>query len=189
MIMSFSGARPIMSHDGGEAEDLSRLGGCLIINMGTVQPHTVTNYLQAIQAYNTAGGPILFDPVGAGATKLRRTTVDQLMAGGYFDIIKGNESEIAVVLGANTTTQQRGVDSGQSSLTMQEKASMARKLARRERNVVIMTGQVDLISDGNRTYAVANGHEYLANVTGTGCTLGTTIGIKHLQPLSISVQC
>ena len=161
-----------MSQVGDEAEDLARLGGCLIINMGTVQPQTVENYLQALRAYNAAGGPVLFDPVGAGATSLRRETIKRLMAGGYFDVIKGNESEIRVVFGDNGG-QQRGVDSGDSAATHEEKANLTAKLARRERNVVIMTGKTDYLSDGDRTFAVSNGHRYLGQVTGTGCTLGT----------------
>jgi thiamine-phosphate diphosphorylase/hydroxyethylthiazole kinase len=38
-----------------------------------------------------------------------------------------------------------------------------------------MTGTVDYLSDGERTYAIHNGHSYLGNITGSGCTLGTTI--------------
>ncbi|EGY14855.1 uncharacterized protein VDAG_06345 [Verticillium dahliae VdLs.17] len=50
-----------------------------------------------------------------------------------------------------------------------------RRLAARERNIVLMTGTVDYVSDGTRTFAVANGHPLLAAVTGTGCCLGTTV--------------
>jgi thiamine-phosphate diphosphorylase / hydroxyethylthiazole kinase len=116
-----------MSQDGEEAEDLSKLGGCLILNMGTVQPQTIQNYLQALAAYNKAGGPVLLDPVGAGATQLRRQTVKQLLAGGYFDIIKGNESEISVVYGSGKI-QQKGVDSGESTATDEEKARLTKKV-------------------------------------------------------------
>lgn len=38
-----------------------------------------------------------------------------------------------------------------------------------------MTGMTDLVSDGRRVFAIDNGHEYLGMITGTGCTLGTTI--------------
>lgn len=163
-----------MANDGDEAEDLAQLGGCLVINMGTAVGATVTNYLRALQAYNRHGGPVLFDPVGAGATKLRRDAVQRLMNGGYFSIIKGNESEIKVVYGSSTT-QQKGVDSGDSNMSDLEKARLVKRLAARERNVVVMTGQVDYISDGDRTYAIKNGDAYLGRITGTGCTLGTTI--------------
>lgn len=38
-----------------------------------------------------------------------------------------------------------------------------------------MTGSIDYLSDGERTYAIKNGHSYLGSITGSGCTLGTTI--------------
>ena len=163
-----------MSNDGREARDLARLGGCLVVNMGTVGSDSISNYLQAIQAYNGHGGPVLFDPVGAGATQIRRDAVKTLMGGGYFDIIKGNESEIRVVLGTSEM-QQRGVDCGLSDLSIEDKARLVQELAVRERNIVVMTGIVDLVSDGDTVYAVRNGDALLAIVTGTGCTLGTTI--------------
>ncbi|KAI9823535.1 MAG: hypothetical protein M1819_001336 [Sarea resinae] len=168
------GASPIMSNNGAEAADLAALGGSLVINMGTVTPEGLSNYLQALRAYNSRGGPVLFDPVGAGATHARRDAVKVLMAGGYFDVIKGNESEIKTVAGESGVAQ-RGVDSGTSTLSDLEKAKLVKHLAARESNVVLMTGKTDYLSDGERTYAISNGHEYLGNITGSGCTLGTTI--------------
>jgi thiamine-phosphate diphosphorylase/hydroxyethylthiazole kinase len=95
------------------------------------------------------------------------------MANGYLDVIKGNEGEIKTVFGGSTE-QQRGVDSS-STLDASQKAKLVRELAAREKNVVVMTGKTDYVSDGVRTFAIDNGHEYLGLVTGTGCTLGTTI--------------
>ncbi|KAL8825105.1 MAG: hypothetical protein Q9170_007926 [Blastenia crenularia] len=167
-------AIPIMANNGDEAPELAALGGALVINMGSVMPEAINNYVKAVQAYNACGQPVLFDPVGAGATSLRRRTVQTLMANGYFDVIKGNENEIRVLLG-DDTTQQKGVDSGASKSTIPDMIHLARSLAERERNVVVLTGETDIISDGDRTYAVKNGDEYLGQITGSGCTLGTTI--------------
>ena len=168
------GASPIMANYGEEAKDLANLGGALVINMGTVTPDGLTNYVNAIQAYNEAGGPVLFDPVGAGATAIRREAVKTLMINGYFDLIKGNENEIRTVLG-ESTGQQKGVDSGTSTSNEKEKVRIVKKLAIRERNIILMTGKTDYLSDGERTYAIQNGHLYLSSITGSGCTLGTTI--------------
>ncbi|KAL9130467.1 MAG: hypothetical protein Q9217_001339 [Psora testacea] len=168
------GASPIMANYGEEATDLASLGGALLVNMGTVTPDGLANYTQAIQAYNEVGGPVLFDPVGAGATVVRRNAVRTLMGAGYFDVIKGNENEIATVLGEGMQ-QQKGVDSGASTSDDTAKAQLVKKLAARERNVVLMTGSTDFLSDGKRTLAIKNGHEYLGRITGSGCTLGTTI--------------
>lgn len=71
--------------------------------------------------------------------------------------------------------RQHGVDSGASTLSAQQRAELVKQVAKRERNVVLMTGPTDYISDGERVFAISNGHELLGSVTGTGCTLGTTI--------------
>ncbi|KAI9659410.1 MAG: hypothetical protein M1821_001668 [Bathelium mastoideum] len=168
------GASPIMSNNGDEAGDLAKLGGALVINMGTSTPEGFVNYCKSLRAYNAVGGPTLFDPVGAGATAQRREGVKRMLANGYFNVIKGNEGEIKTVAGSGSS-QQRGVDSGTSTLDEREKAQLVKKLAARERNVVLMTGRTDYISDGTRTFAISNGHEYLGSITGSGCTLGTTI--------------
>lgn len=168
------GASPIMANYGEEAADLAGLGGALVVNMGTVTPDGLLNYTQAIHAYNEQGGPVLFDPVGAGATAVRRNAVETLMGSGYFNVIKGNENEIKTVLG-ESTQQQKGVDSGMSTTRNAEKAYSVKRLATRERNVILMTGETDFLSDGERTVAIKNGHSYLGSITGSGCTLGTAI--------------
>ena len=174
------GASPIMANYGEEAADLSRLGGALVVNMGTVTPEGLLNYKKAITAYNAAGGPIVLDPVGAGATSIRRDALGQLLGAGYFDLIKGNEREIMAVAKASGFTlddssQQRGVDSGDSLFGLEQRAYLVSRIALRERNVVLMTGATDVVSDGVRTYAINNGHAYLGKITGSGCTLGTTL--------------
>lgn len=122
------GASPIMANYGEEAKDLAGLGGALVVNMGTVTPDGLLNYNNAIRAYNEVGGPILFDPVGAGATAVRRNSVKTLMRNGYFDVIKGNENEIRTVLG-ESMGQQKGVDSGVSTSDEKEKVRIVRTLA------------------------------------------------------------
>lgn len=58
------GASPIMAGYGEEAPDLCKLGGALVINMGSVDPSGLENYLKALKAYNLAGRPVVYDPVG-----------------------------------------------------------------------------------------------------------------------------
>lgn len=168
------GGSPIMSNNASEAGDLAKLGGSLLLNQGSVTPESLANSVLATKAYNGAGGAIIFDPVGAGATAARRAAVRTMLGQSYFSVIKGNESEILTVLGEKEIIQH-GVDSGSSGLTIEDKARVVKRLADRERCVILMTGKVDLLSDGRRTYAISNGDPILGDVTGTGCTLGTTI--------------
>ena len=57
-----TGSSPIMSLNGPEAADLAKLGGALVVNMGTVTPEILDVYLAGMRAYNASGNPILFDP-------------------------------------------------------------------------------------------------------------------------------
>jgi len=110
---------------------------------------------------------------------VRRAAVQTILAAGRVDVIKGNEGEITAVLGTATgavdAPQQRGVDSGPSELDEAGRARLAAALAERERCVVVLTGAVDMVSDGQRTFAVRHGHALLGQVTGTGCCLGTAV--------------
>ncbi|PFH58794.1 hypothetical protein XA68_13210 [Ophiocordyceps unilateralis] len=167
------GASPIMSSCAREAPDLAALGGgALVINTGTVTADGLANQLEALAAYNGAGRPVVLDPVGVGATTVRRDAVDALLAAGHFAVIKGNASELlALHLGGG---RQRGVDSS-AALDVTTRAALARAVARRHSCVVVLTGQVDVVSDGRRTVRVANGHELLGAVTGSGCCLGAVV--------------
>ncbi|KAI1771375.1 TMP-TENI-domain-containing protein [Hypoxylon cercidicola] len=169
------GASPIMANYGEEAKDLASLGAALVINMGTITPEGLANYLKALKAYNDAGQPVVYDPVGAGATAVRRSATRTILGGGYADVIKGNQSEILSCIPGGPIIQQRGVDGGASDTSLSDLALATRELARIRRCVVVMTGKTDLVTAGGAVYAIANGHEYLGMVTGTGCCLGTTI--------------
>ncbi|CAK7274126.1 thiamine biosynthetic bifunctional enzyme [Sporothrix epigloea] len=185
------GASPIMANSGDEAADLARLpGSSLVINMGSATPEGIANYSKAIAAYNAAGRPIIFDPVGAGATATRRAAVRAIMASGYLDVIKGNEGEIQTVYlsglcdedraretaEAGPLQQQRGVDGG-NALDAAARRRLVSRLAAREKCVVVLTGAIDYVSDsrGVRVAEVADGHPILGEVTGTGCCLGTVL--------------
>ncbi|KAI8626879.1 TMP-TENI-domain-containing protein [Xylariaceae sp. FL1651] len=169
------GASPIMANYGEEAKDLARLGGALVINMGTVTPEGLHNHLKALRAYNEAGQPVVFDPVGAGATAIRRDATKIILGAGYIDVIKGNQSEILSCLPGGSEVQQRGVDSTPGKMSINELAPAIMKLVALRKNIVVMTGEIDHVTAGNRIFSVHNGHEYLGMVTGTGCCLGTTI--------------
>ena len=58
--------------------------------------------------------------------------------------------------------------------------------------IASVTGPVDHVSDGERVLAVANGHELLAAVTGTGCMSSALTGCflagKPEQPLEAAAE-
>ena len=167
------GASPIMADDAAEAEEITSLCAGLDVNIGTLNSRTVESMILAGRRANQLRHPALLDPVGAGASRFRTETALRLMGEVAFTALRGNMSEIrTLTLGGG---QSRGVDAASSDALSEENlapaAAFVRDSARRLRCLVIVTGAIDLISDGERVCAVRNGHPMMARVTGTGCML------------------
>jgi thiamine-phosphate diphosphorylase/hydroxyethylthiazole kinase len=93
-------------------------------------------------------------------------------------VLKGNRSEILSCTPGGSKLQQRGVDSApgdEDATDLAKIGGTVRDLSALRRSVVVMTGKTDLVTAGGAVFTVANGHEYLGMVTGTGCCLGTVI--------------
>jgi hydroxyethylthiazole kinase len=165
------GALPVMAHAREEVEEMIELAGALVLNIGTLSPHWVEAMLAAGKAANAAGVPVVLDPVGAGATRYRTDTARRLLEQVDVAVLRGNHGEVATLVGVEA--EVRGVESMGAG---GEPAELARAAARKLGLVASVTGPVDHVSDGERVLAVANGHELLASVTGTGCMASAITG-------------
>jgi hydroxyethylthiazole kinase len=165
------GALPVMAHAREEVEEMVELAGALVLNIGTLSPHWVEAMLAAGKAANAAGVPVVLDPVGAGATRYRTDTARRLLEQVDVAVLRGNHGEVATLVGVEA--EVRGVESMGAG---GEPAELARAAARKLGLVASVTGPVDHVSDGERVLAVANGHELLASVTGTGCMASAITG-------------
>ena len=108
--------------------------------------------------------PIVLDPVGAGATRLRTESAHRLLKELSIAIVRGNLAEIAALAGMEAKI--RGVESVGSS---GDAALAASQFAGKFGCVAAVTGPIDVVTDGVQLMRVANGHPMMATVTGTGC--------------------
>lgn len=164
------GASPIMATAVQEMEDLSKISGALLVNFGTISDKS--GMLEAGKFANATRKPVVFDPVAVGATEHRRKTAEELLSAWQASVIKGNPAEIGA-LAKNTEVQSRGVDSLGTGFA--DPATLVRNLAKKERCIIAMTGKKDWVSDGKVVISIANGHELLCSVTGSGCMVGTSV--------------
>ncbi|KAG8213822.1 Hydroxyethylthiazole kinase family-domain-containing protein [Butyriboletus roseoflavus] len=164
------GASPIMASAPEEMYDLSRVLDALLINFGTVTDKQ--GMLAAGQFANDAKKPVVFDPVGVGATEFRRKIAAELLDTWQASVIKGNAGELAA-LADSEEVRAKGVDS--IGIGFGNPATFVRDLAKKERCVVALTGAVDWVSDGTTVVKLANGHRLLGDITGSGCMAGTCI--------------
>ncbi len=165
------GASPVMAHAVEEVEDLAAIAGALVINIGTLSAPWIEAMARAGRAARAAGVPVVLDPVGAGATRLRTDTSLRLLREVRPTVVRGNASEI-LALGA-AGGGGRGVDAAH---TVDQARAVATELARASGAVVAVTGVEDYVTDGRTGVRVANGHPLMARVTGTGCAATAVTG-------------
>jgi hydroxyethylthiazole kinase len=178
------GALPVMAHAPQEVEEMAAAAGALVLNIGTLSEHWVEAMLLAGRAAN---GPMVLDPVGAGATRYRTETARRLLDELDIAVLRGNQAEIANLAGRQA--EIRGVESIGATGSGGE---LAKDAARSLGTVVAVTGAIDHVSDGDRVIAVSNGHELLGTVSGTGCmstaVTGAFLAVKADAPLEAAAE-
>ena len=172
-ILLACGASPIMSDDEEDVEDITTICGGLNINIGTLNKNTIPSMFLAGKRANELGHPVLLDPVGAGASKLRTETAAKLVDELKLSVIRGNISEIkALAQGASST---KGVDADiadrVNARNLDSVVDFARRFSERTGAVIAITGATDLIIDQDRVCIVTNGHPMMSRITGSGCML------------------
>lgn len=169
------GASPVMADDIGEAADIAAIAGAVVLNMGTLNERTIPSMIAAGKSANAKGIPVVFDPVGAGASKLRNDTAASIISEVKLAVIRGNISEIRFIAGLQSQT--KGVDASDSDIAGADSAGQtAKELAQKLDCIVVVSGAVDAVSDGKKVILIENGHPMLGNLTGTGCMCSSLIG-------------
>jgi hydroxyethylthiazole kinase len=74
------GASPIMAHAVEEVEEIVGISGALVINIGTLSSLWVDAMVRAGREAHRRGIPVVLDPVGSGATRLRTQTAQNCSA-------------------------------------------------------------------------------------------------------------
>jgi len=170
-ILLHIGASPVMAHAKEEVEEMVSLAGALVLNIGTLTPDLVDSMVLAGKRANQIKVPVILDPVGAGATRLRTESALKILEALRVTVLRGNAAEIGILSGHGGKV--RGVDAVDSGGDPGEIAQIA---ARKFGLAVAVTGRRDIVSDGERALVVDNGHEMMGALTGTGCMATALIG-------------
>ncbi len=165
------GASPVMAHAIEEIEDMVQAANALVVNIGTLNAPWVESMDIAMRTANELGKPIVFDPVGVGATKYRTETAQKLLGKHNIAVVRGNSSEILGVTGGPSTTH--GVN---STVTPENSLAVARDYARRKDRTVCISGPSDYICSKDFLSVIRNGSPLMASVTGMGCAATAMIG-------------
>ena len=167
------GGSPIMADEPEDAVEITVICGGLNLNIGTLNQRTIPAMFAAGKRAKELGHPVVLDPVGAGASKLRTDTALGLLNDVRPTVIRGNISEVkTLALGSGTT---KGVDADVADKVTEENldgaVAFAKEFARRSGAVVAITGAIDIVADGERAFCIRNGRPEMSAITGTGCQL------------------
>jgi len=165
------GASPVMAFAKEEIEDMVSIAQAVVINIGTLTKDFVDAMFLAINKANTLGIPVIFDPVGAGATRYRNEISSKIMEEFKIDILRGNASEIANIAGEKIKT--KGVDSTEG---VDNIVQLAKSAATKYGCTVCVSGKNDIVTNADETYSISNGDIALTKITGSGCISTAIIG-------------
>lgn len=176
-VLLACGGSPIMADEEEEVAEITSICDALNINIGTLNKRTIASMFVAGRKANELNHPVVFDPVGAGASKLRTETAINLVNEIKFDVIKGNISEMKTLYDGCGKTS--GVDASASDMIHADNlvinAEMARNLSERTGAIIVITGAIDIVADNKYAYAIYNGHKTMSKVSGTGCMLSAML--------------
>ncbi|WP_296097503.1 hydroxyethylthiazole kinase [Dialister sp.] len=167
------GASPVMADAIDEAGSMASISSALVLNIGTLNVNKVESMMVAGRSANAGHKPVVFDPVGCGATPFRNRMADEIMNNVSMTVVRGNMSEIASLGGQNVFT--KGVDAGETA-DIKTAIPMAASLAEKWHSIVVISGETDIITDGKKTVLIHNGCPEMSLITGSGCMCTTVIG-------------
>lgn len=204
-IILACGGSPIMADCPEEVSDITAMADCLLLNMGTPKEASRTAMEKAGREANRLNRPVIFDPVGIGASRYRTETALSLLKEVKPTVIRGNASELRTLLkeltgknpgeGKDTASSSRGVDASFSDEireeTLESLTEATRDLSAATGAVIVMTGAIDIVSAGKETRLIRNGCPQMSRITGSGCMLDGIIAsyaaASVLSPLQHNV--
>ena len=176
-------ASPLMAHAAEELDDLTDIDSALVLNIGTLDPAWLESMELAGTLMRAKGKPVVLDPVGAGASRLRTEASLRILDMVRPQIVRGNASEVMALAAAIRKAERmptpaacpstKGVDSLNDS---RDAVDSARFLAERFACVVSISGKRDFITDGETLLSVEGGSPLMPLVTGMGCSASAVTG-------------
>lgn len=169
-MLLVAGGSAIMAQDKKEMEEITQISSATLINMGVPSDEKIAAYVVAGKTANRLGHPVVFDPVGVGASSYRKSCAGEILKNVNPDIIRCNQEEAKVLLGLNREIVSNGVESS-IKLTESEQEKTAIALANKFDTIAFISGSLDTISDGNIVLKIDGGDSRMRRVSGTGCML------------------
>jgi hydroxyethylthiazole kinase len=151
-----AGAVPSMTLSAEEIGAFVAGSGALLVNLGTFDTERRVATGIAVQTAARESLPWVLDPVFIDRSAARADFARALIGQGP-KAVRLNRSEFSVLAGGETTQ------------------GMLAAYARDNKIAIGLSGEADLVSDGERLASIANGHPLMAKVTAMGCAASALV--------------
>lgn len=187
------GAKALLADSLDEVDAVLPFAQGLYINLGTINERSMPAVQKAVLKSKALGKIRVLDPSGISWSPYRAKCAKELHDVGHFDCIRGNAGEILKLMEGDDLLEGLGIDPetlidpNQLSTGIQ----FANLAARFYNTVVVISGQVDLISDGKNCISIANGNPMMRRTVGTGCMqsalIAASLACGNRKPLDAVV--
>ena len=164
------GASPFMALAPEETEEIASKADALVLNMGTPTSAGLQAMRNAAAGASVNNVPIILDPVGIGSSNFREKACKKLLETVRPEVIKGNWNEIGALIGKNASI---GVDCFSSKNL--EISSDFKSAVCRYADIIVISGENDIVLSADRKEVIHGGHHLMSNVTGMGCAASAVI--------------
>ncbi|OZG60518.1 hydroxyethylthiazole kinase [Bifidobacterium lemurum] len=195
-----SGGTAAMSFLPDDIVDTAQIAGATYINVGTLLPFYKDALADIAERLGRLGKPWVLDPVAAGIGTTR-TAILQSFRDHPPTVVRGNASEIIALAdmwglndnvgGAYPSSRPAGVESVDD---VDSATGAAMRLARHlsshaGKAAVAVSGEVDLVTDGEHVYRLPGSSAMMTKITGAGCSLGgvTATYLAVADPLTAAI--
>src|SRR5699024_6885648 len=140
-----------------EMNDIARNVDGILINIGTLTEKDLQAMLLAGKTANQHNIPNVLGPDGGAVSEFRSSAIIQLLNEVKFTAIKGNAGEMAFLV--NIPWQTKGVESIDNAKA--DITEIAKTVANEFNSIAVVTGEIDIVSNGSKTAQNTSGHVYL----------------------------
>ena len=198
-----AGGTAAMSYLPDDVIATAEIAGSNYINVGTLLPFFKDALPEIAYKLHKNGKTWVLDPVAAGIGETRTAILESFRT--YPPtIVRGNASEIIALdeiwgladaaASSTPTTRPAGVETVDEVDTAVDAAKrVARHMAKRSpvgKGAVAVSGTVDLVTDGERTFRLPGGSAMMTKIIGAGCSLGgvTATYLAVSEPLVAAIS-
>lgn len=165
-----SGGSPVLTDEISEAHEMVEYShsNAVVMNFGTINREYLDLMTMTGKTANRVNVPVILDPAAITASSFRKYAINHLLSEVQVSVLKGNLGEIKFILGYET--KSKGIDSFEDEEGAEKYCI---ELANKLNTVVVMTGKVDIITDGKRTAKISNGNARLKKICGAGSSVAS----------------